>query len=92
MKSPEKSVFSSSLLFDDLFVLLLGGVIDRFVGERDTDLVRGGVPTLGGVVVPFIVSFSTPSVGGLRTALCLDLELDRSPENFFPLLRPFGRT
>ena len=54
MKSPEKSLFSSSLALGGLPALFHGGVIERSAGERDRDLIGGSVPTMGGVVVPFI--------------------------------------
>jgi len=47
---------------------------------------------MGGVVVPFIVSLSTTTVGLLGSALGLDLELETPSDIFFPLSRPFGRT
>ena len=90
MKSPEKSLFSSSLALGDLPALFRGGVIERSAGERDRDLVGGGVPTMGGVVVPFIVSLSTTTVALLGSVLGLGLELERPSDIFFPLSRPFG--
>ena len=66
--------------------------MERSAGERDRDLVRGGVPTMGGVVVPFIVSLSTTTVALLGSVLGLGLELERPSDIFFPLSRPFGRS
>ena len=92
VKRPWKSVVSSSLVPGDLPALFLGGVPERFAGDRDSDLVRGGLPTSGGVVVPFIVSFSTLTVGWLGSAAGLDLEFEELSDGFFPLTRPFART
>ena len=60
----------------DLWRLFRGGVRDRLDGERERDLVRGGVPGVGGVVVPLTVSLSRERVGFAGRVVGLIFGLD----------------